>query len=179
MLKKFLVGLGAVVVVLFAAFQYMTYSTKKASPEVNSTYNVAGTQIDVFYCSPRKKGRDIFPDLVPFGEVWRTGANEATTFTHSADVDIEGETLKAGSYSVWTIPGENEWEIIFNSEIPGWGVSWGAKAARNPETDVLSVRVPAMVNNENIQEEFLIEIKNQALRISWDDMLVEASISTP
>ena len=179
MLKKILLGLGVVIVLLVVGFQIMKYNTKKASPEVLSTYSIDNNQINIFYCSPRKKGRDVFPEVVPFGEVWRTGANEASTFTNSKDILVEGEHLKAGTYSLWTIPGQEEWEIIFNSEVPGWGVGMGAKAARKAEADVLSVRVPTNVNPNQIQEELVIKVENKALIMAWDDMIVKARLSNP
>ena len=85
-----------------------------------------------FIAGRTKKGREIFGGLVPYNEVWRTGANEATTLTVNKDIKFGDQRLPAGTYSLWTIPQQTQWTVILNSEIPGWGVSWGAKAARNP-----------------------------------------------
>ena len=87
------------------------------------TYTQGDLQLDVFYCSPSKKGRKIFGELVPYGEVWRTGANEATTFTTNKDLIIDGKKLVTGNlYSIWTIPEEDSWTIIFNNKMYNWGV---------------------------------------------------------
>ncbi len=76
---------------------------KRASPEDMVEYVNEDLRIDVFYCQPSKRGREIFGELVPFGEVWRTGANEATTFETSIDLTIGGKVLPAGKYTLWTI----------------------------------------------------------------------------
>ena len=91
--------------------------TKKHSPEVTEIYEKDGLNIEIFYSSPAKKDREIFGALVPYNEVWRTGANEATTFTTNKDLLIDGQTLPAGEYTLWTIPGEKSWQIIFNSKM--------------------------------------------------------------
>ena len=70
------------------------------------------------------KGREIFGGLVSYGEIWRTGANEATTFAVSSDVMIEGEPLSAGTYSFYTIPGEDQWTLIFNNVAEQWGTNY-------------------------------------------------------
>ncbi|MEM7186811.1 MAG: DUF2911 domain-containing protein, partial [Bacteroidota bacterium] len=116
---------------VFVARPILIKNTKKHSPEVTQTYTIDDLEVDVFYSSPSKKGRVIFGDLVPYGEVWRTGANEATTFSTNKAVIIDGQELPAGDYTLWTIPGEEEWEIIFNSKMYPWGVRWqDSKAMR-------------------------------------------------
>jgi hypothetical protein len=73
------------------------------------------------------KGRKIWGDLVPFNKVWRAGANEATQIQTDKDIIIEGKKLPAGKYSIYTIPGEKKWQIIFNSETGQWGVEWSGE----------------------------------------------------
>ena len=151
--------------------------TKKHSPEVTEIYEKDGLNIEVFYSSPAKKDREIFGALVPYNEVWRTGANEATTFTTNKDLLIEGQTLPAGEYTLWTIPGEKSWQIIFNSKMYGWGVSWqDSKASREEEHDV--VVATAMVSKSITSEEnFGINLlesndKNPGLLFAWDQVVV-------
>ena len=167
MLKKILIGLAVVAVLLFVGFQIMSSQTKKASPEVKQTYSVGAAKVDLFYCSPSKKGRDIFGGLLKYGEVWRTGANEPTTFETDKNLVIDGKKLPAGKYSLWTIPQQDSWTVIFNKEIPDWGVTWGSKAARNDKEDVLQVKA-SVEKLAASQEKLSIDAQNNALNISWD-----------
>lgn len=95
--------------------------SKRPSPPAKVTANVGGTTVTIDYSRPSMKGRKIFGTLEPYGKVWRTGANEATTFEVSKAVKIEGQTLPAGKYGLFSIPGENEWTIIFNKTPDQWG----------------------------------------------------------
>jgi hypothetical protein len=113
--------------------------SKRPSPPAVVKTTVRGTDVTIDYSRPSLKGRAVFGEkspLAPVGEVWRTGANEATTFTVSKDVKIEGQTLAAGTYGLFTIPGATEWTIIFNKTAKQWG-SYEYKAA----DDVLRVKV--------------------------------------
>ncbi len=85
------------------------------SPQAEITQEVGLTQVKLSYARPSAKGRKVFGDLVPFGEVWRTGANASTKLTFTEDVKIEGNPLKAGTYALYTIPGEKEWTIIIHT----------------------------------------------------------------
>lgn len=151
--------------------------TKKHSPEVTELYNINDQEIEVWYSSPSKKGRTIFGELIPYDEVWRTGANEATTFTTDKDLLIDGQTLAAGKYTLWTIPGEETWQIIFNSKMYGWGVRWqDSKAMREEAYDVVvaTARVSKSITTE---ENFSIQIlegpgNNPVLLIAWDQVVV-------
>lgn len=175
MLKKILIGLAILAVILFVAFQVMTSQTKKASPEVKQSYSVGTAKVDLFYCSPSKKGREIFGGLVKYGEVWRTGANEATTFETDKNLIIDGKKLPAGKYSLWTIPQKDSWTVVFNNEVPDWGVSWGNEATRNAQKDALQTIVK--VETSSIpQEKLSINANNNALTISWDTAKVSVPI---
>ncbi|MCU0382806.1 MAG: DUF2911 domain-containing protein, partial [Cyclobacteriaceae bacterium] len=109
---------------------------KPASPKETVKGKVGDVNVEVVYSKPSAKGRKVMGDLVPFGEVWRTGANEATTISFDKAVTIEGQKLAAGQYSLFTIPGENEWTIIFNSDPKQWGAYKYKK-----EKDVLRVTI--------------------------------------
>jgi Protein of unknown function (DUF2911) len=175
MLKKILIGLAVLAVILFVAYQILQSQTKKASPEVKQTYSVGAAKVDLFYCSPSKKGRDIFGGLLKFGEVWRTGANEPTTFETDKNLTIGGKNLPAGKYSLWTIPQKDSWTVILNKEVPGWGDSMDGKAARNDKTDVLQVVVP-VEKLTAAQEKLSIDANNNALTITWDMTKVSVPI---
>ena len=167
MLKKILIGLAVLAVILFVAFQVLKSKTKSSSPEVKQTYSVGASKVDLFYCSPSKKGREIFGGLLPYGEVWRTGANEPTTFETDKNLVIDGKKLPAGKYSLWTIPQQDSWTVIFNKEIPIWGDNTDGKAARNDKMDVLQVVIP-VEKLTTPQEKLSIDANNNALTISWD-----------
>ena len=102
---------------------------KRPSPPAKAECKFAdGKSIHVAYSSPQAKGRKIFGGLVPFGEPWRTGANEATTFVNDADVTVGGKTIPAGSYTIFTIPNKEKWTLIISKKTGEWGTAYpGAK----------------------------------------------------
>ena len=142
MVKKIFIGLAILVAILFLVFQILKSRTKSSSPEVKQTYSVGVAKVNLFYCQPSKKGREIFGGLIKYGEVWRTGANEPTTFETDKNLVIDGKKLPAGKYSLWTIPQSDNWTVIFNKEIPYWGDNTDGKAARNAKEDLIQVVVP-------------------------------------
>jgi hypothetical protein len=169
-----------IIVVLLAAayggFRYMKQETKKASPEATVKYERSGLELTVNYCRPYKKGRDIFGGLIPFEEVWRTGANEPTTFTTNQTLSFGDEFLEAGTYSLWTIPYKTQWTIILNSEVPGWGVGFDGEPSRDPDYDVLKINVPTQELDE-VVEQFTIEfVYHVNLSMSWDQTKVTIPI---
>jgi hypothetical protein len=93
----------------------------RVSPNATVSQTVGVTTVEITYGRPSVQGRDIFGGLVPFGEVWRTGANEATTLSVSTPVRIQGERLAAGTYGLFSIPGPDAWTLIFNAEANQWG----------------------------------------------------------
>lgn len=176
-LKWSLGVVAALVVILFIAFKVLQSQTKKHSPETTVEYVQDGVEISVFYNRPSKKGREIFGALVPYGEVWRTGANEATTFETNRDLSIGGRTLAAGKYTLWTIPGPEQWTIIFNKKQYGWGVSMKGVASRDPAADALQVEAPVMPLSESV-EQFTISLEGTpkpVLSFAWD----KTKVATP
>ncbi|MGQ9643890.1 MAG: DUF2911 domain-containing protein [Ignavibacterium sp.] len=93
----------------------------RISPKAEVMQVVGFTEVRIIYGRPGVKGREIWGGLVPYNQVWRAGANEATKFIFSSDVYIEGKLLKAGAYSFFAIPGKNEWTLIFNKVADQWG----------------------------------------------------------
>lgn len=171
-MKKIILIILLIAALLFGGMQLMVYNTKKHSPEKTEFFSQNDTEIEIVYSSPFKKDRKIIGALVPYGKVWRTGANEATTFKTNKDITIQNQILKAGEYTLWTIPGENEWEIIFNSKEYGWGVNWSEEAQREAEFDVVNVKVPVQQMTET-QESFEIKIdENTNLCLSWENTKV-------
>jgi hypothetical protein len=183
-MKKFLIFsiIGVVViVVLVAVVGYVNKSKTKAfSPEGEVVFKKGDLAIKVFYNRPYKKGREIFGALVPYGKVWRTGANEATIFETNKNLTIEGKNLKAGKYSLWTVPGQETWKIIFNSEYGQWGINAKGEANRDPSRDVLSIEVHALTQEQEF-EQFTISFEKSGeeaeMVLIWDKTLVAVPFS--
>ena len=138
----------------------------RPSPMYIATVKYENTYVKVTYCRPHMKGREIFGELVPFGEVWRTGANEATEITFTSDVKISGKRVPAGTYTLFSIPDEDEWTVILNSDLGQWG-----SYRYNQNHDV--IRFKARVTSlEKVYEPFTIEFElngdNADLAMMWD-----------
>ncbi len=119
--------------------------TPQPSPSAEVEQMVGLTEVEVEYNRPSMRGRTIFGDLVPYDKLWRTGANKNTVVTFSDDVVVEGKTLEAGSYAIFTRPGEAVWEVIFYSDTENWGVpqEWDAsKVAATVKTEVFPIEMP-------------------------------------
>ncbi len=174
--------IALILLFVFVGVPYLKKQTKKISPETVATYVQDGLDMQVKYSSPFKKGRIIFGELVPYDEVWRTGANEPTTFTTATNINILGNQLTPGTYALWTIPGREKWTVIFNSEVPDWGVtliSGGSKTTHNPETDVFQIQVP-VENLDQVVESFTIDFQDSAglfLTLTWDKTKISIPIN--
>ena len=121
----------------------------------------------ITYSRPQKLGREVFGELVPYGQVWRTGANEATEITVTKNVQINGSLLKAGTYSIFTIPNKEKWTIIINSEV-GLRGSYNY----NPKFDEMRFDIPVQATNGEVFELFTIQFdqRNELadLIMMWD-----------
>lgn len=139
--------------------------SKRPSPPAVVKTTVRGTDVTIDYSRPSLKGREVFGEkspLAPNGEVWRTGANEATTFMVSKDVKIEGQALPAGTYSLFTIPGTNEWTVIFNKTAKQWG-AYDYKAA----DDVLRVKVKPKMVATPVEQFTITADKSGKVTMAW------------
>lgn len=185
--KRLLIGiLVLAALIYFVAIPYLQSETKKFSPSRTATLELGGSELKVAYSSPAKKDRVIFGELVPYGQVWRTGANEPTTFSTSKDIEIIGKTLPSGTYSLWTIPNKDRWKVIFNTQIPDWGVTRvnGNQTTRESRYDFLTVEVPVRVLEEPM-EEFSITFEKEGqyqnvqnyLSLAWDIIKIRLPIS--
>jgi len=162
-----------VLVLTGAMVSEMAFAQK--SPAATASGKIGGASISIAYSSPSVKGRKIWGDLVPYGKAWRAGANEATTFQTDKDITVEGKPLKAGKYSFFAVPGEKEWELIFNSEIPGWGIKRTGEANFDPAKNALTVKVkPAKSASMNEALKYVVTEKGFSLQ--WDNLEVPVSI---
>ena len=139
----------------------------RPSPLEMVTMKYEDTYVKITYCRPSKKGREIFGGLEPYGEVWRTGANEATEITITGDIKIAGEPLGAGTYSIFSIPEEKEWTIIINADLGQWGAF-----RYNTDHDVLRVKAKTEMT-EQVYEPFTIEFEQKGIQktnllLIWD-----------
>jgi hypothetical protein len=99
--------------------------SKRPSPPANAQFTFSdGQKINIDYSRPSAKGRKIYGELVPYGEVWRTGANEATTFVTEKDIDVGGTKVPAGSYTLYSLPSEAGWKLIINKQTGQWGTKY-------------------------------------------------------
>lgn len=137
---------------LAATAQQRKADPNRASPNAEATAKIGSTDVRITYGAPSVKGREIWGGLVPYGQVWRTGANEATTITFSTAVKVEGQPLAAGTYGLFTIPGESEWTIVFNKTANQWG-AFNYDAAQ----DALRVKVKPAAAEHTEQMTFRIE----------------------
>ncbi len=153
-MKKFVLSLVALLcsALMFAQEQQL-------SPKATAK----GNNVEVSYGQPSKRDRVIFGDVVPYNEVWRAGANEATEVTFKKDVDFAGKRIKAGTYSLFAIPGEKEWTIILNSELGIWGTEYEQAKAKN----VAEVKVPVH-KLDNVKEKLTYTVDSGQLSIEWD-----------
>jgi len=148
--------------------------TPRPSPDATVTQFVGVTEVKIDYSSPAVKGRKIWGELVPFGEIWRTGANEATTITFSDAVKVNGSELPAGTYGIHTIPGESEWEFIFSKDTKIDGSSNFDK-----EKEVL--RVKAKPEEHHFMERMTFLFTNvtdnsASVNLLWDKLNVSFNI---
>lgn len=148
----------------------------QASPQARITQTIGLTDVTVAYHTPGVKGREVWGKMVPYGQVWRSGANEATLITFSDSVKVNGKALEAGTYSLFTLPeAENKWTVIFNRDTTLWG-SDGYK----PENDALRVPVtPAAspTHVESLQYSFTdIKTTQATLNLAWEKLVLPMTI---
>ncbi len=153
--------------------------TPQPSPKSTLNQTVGLTEVTIEYSRPSAKGRTIFGDLVPFGQLWRTGANANTTVSFSEDVVINGTTLKKGKYAIYTIPKADMWEVNFYSTTDNWGLpeNWD-------ENDVVVRTNVNPIALGNHVETFTIAINNitndnATLDISWEKTMASIKFEVP
>jgi hypothetical protein len=125
--------------------------SKRPSPPASASCKFAdGKTITVDYSSPRMKGRKIFGELVPYGKVWRAGANEATTFVANTDVTVGGKAVPAGSYTIFTIPNEDKWTLVISKKTGEWGDPYPGETDDFARVDMKISKLPSPVENFTI-----------------------------
>ena len=165
---------------LSSFYGFSQLKTPSASTAAEIEQVVGLTEIEIDYNRPSKKGRDIFGNLVPYGKIWRTGANSGTEISFSTDVIINGQNIKEGTYSIFSIPNKDSWEIILYADTDLWSVprNWD-------ETKIIfQSNFKTNMNNGKSVETFTISFDNITnndfdLVFSWDDTYVIVPINVP
>ncbi len=167
MKKIALFSLLALVIASTTAFSQQDKSQRASPPATATATTDNGLVITMNYSQPSLKGRTIGADIAPYGKVWRTGANEATTFEISKDAKIEGNLLKAWKYSLYSIPGEEEATLIFNKTWNQWGTVY------NEADDALRVKVrPSQADNFTEKMTFSVA-KSGLVTFNWGNGKVD------
>lgn len=148
---------------------------QRQSPKLTATGKIGEANVSIRYGSPSVKGRKIWGDLVPFDKVWRAGANEATVIESDKDLVVEGKKLPAGKYSLYTIPGEKTWQVIFNSQTGQWGIERSGETTRIASTDVLVVNVTP-VKAATLEESLTYVISDKGFVLKWENLQIPVSI---
>lgn len=174
----FLLFLAAIALLGYLHFVENIFSPR-LSPQDTVSFQLNDLKLSVNYNRPSKRDREIFGALIPFGQVWRTGANEATVFKTNKDLIIDGIYLPKGDYTLWTIPNENSWQVFFNNKMYPWGVDETMKAMREPQYDVVDIEA-AVQKIDNIVEQFTIGFDNTTgklyLTMVWDQVKIAVPI---
>jgi hypothetical protein len=139
---------------------------KPLSPQATVEGKVGAANVKIVYSQPSARGRKMLGEKEPYGQVWRTGANEATTIEFDKPVKIEGKDVPAGKYALLTIPGENEWTIILNKESKQWGAY-----KYNEKNDQLRVKVKPS-KSESFVETFNIALEKDEVKMKWENTAV-------
>ncbi len=156
---------------ILATTTHMAFSQEAPkSPRITAE----GKDVKISYGQPSKRDREIFGKLVPYGEVWRTGANEATEITFAKNATFGGKPVKAGTYTLFTIPGKSEWTFILNSTLKQWGAYKYNEIKGN---DVLKVTVPAGTIGSPV-EKLTITLPANKLVVEWDKTKVEVPVKS-
>lgn len=161
---------------LMAGGMLQAQELPQPSPSAKVMQTVGLTEFTVTYSRPSMRDREIFGELVPYGKLWRTGANANSTIEFNTPVTFEGTTVESGKYSLYTIPGENAWQIILNRKTDSWGTG-----DYSEEMDVLRMQVPAQETGQ-MAESFTICFQNVSgsnahLILRWSDVKVAVPFS--
>ncbi|MFY0627307.1 MAG: DUF2911 domain-containing protein [Reichenbachiella sp.] len=145
--------------------QYKEEAGERPSPPNRTSVTMGETKVYITYSQPSVKGRTIWGDLVKYNEIWRTGANEATVFSTTGDVLVNGDTVRAGNYALYTIPSEEKWTVILNTKYDVWGAY-----DYEVEKDILRFDAYPLLLDD-LQEKMTFEIDDLGtVDFSWDNL---------
>ncbi len=166
----------ALLTLVALAFTAVSFAQgNRPSPAASATCDLGGTTVKTDYSSPRTKGRKIFGELVPFGEVWRTGANEATTFVPSGPITVGGKQVPAGNYTIFTVPTADKWTLIINKKTGEWGIPYKYESDELARVDMKVSKLPSPVENFTISYEK--SGSGCTMQIDWESTRASVNIS--
>jgi Protein of unknown function (DUF2911) len=184
-MKKFALLTASLFAIATLASAQMGMGQDKSKPPLSPPASAAckfsdGKTIKVDYSSPRVRGRKIFGEasekaLVPFGEIWRTGANKATTFVSDANLTVGGKAVPAGGYTMFTIPKADKWTLIINKKTAEWGIPYKYEADELARVDMQVSKTPAPVENFTIA--FDEAGSKCTLRVEWENTRASVEIT--
>jgi hypothetical protein len=149
--------------------------SKRPSPPATATLDLgSGKSVTIDYSSPRLKGRKLGTDLAPYGQVWRTGANEATTFVTTADISVGGTPVPAGSYTIFTVPNKDKWVLIISKKTGEWGTQYPGPSNDLARIDMKVSALPSPVENFTIS--FDKTANGGTLNMDWETTRASVSI---
>jgi hypothetical protein len=169
-MRKTLLAVAAVVAVMVVAMVVFAQQdkSKRASPPANAKCQFAdGRTINVDYSSPRVNGRKIYGGLVPYGQEWRTGANEATTFDTTTAVEIAGTTIPAGHYTLFTLPAQGTWKLIISKKTGEWGIPYPGAQNDLARLDMKTQALPSNVENFTVSFQ-KADPKSCVMNLDWE-----------
>ncbi len=167
----------SIVIGMIFTLTLFTGCQRRPSPTGSATFDLGGGRtIKTNYSSPRMKGRKIYGALVPFGQVWRAGANEATTFVTTSDVVVGGKKVPAGSYTIFTIPGADKWTLIINKKTGEWGIPYKYENDELARVDMKVSKLPAPLENFTIAYDK--SGSGCTLRMDWETTRASVDITT-
>ncbi len=173
-----LVMVGALTALFLTAFVAAAQQdkSKRPSPSAQATWDLGGGKsVTIDYSSPRAKGRKIYGGLVPFDQIWRTGANEATTLRTPVDLNVGAATIPAGTYTLFTIPNKDKWTLIISKKTGEWGTNYPGQADDLARVDMKVSALHSPVENFTISFE---KVGNGAnLNIDWESTRASVAVS--
>jgi hypothetical protein len=165
-----------IAIFVFTVLTLTLFASAQASPPASASCDLGmGKTIKTDYSSPRMKGRKIYGGLVPFGEVWRTGANSATTFVTSADVTVDGKTVPAGSYTLFTVPTADKWTLIINKKTGEWGIPYKYESDELARVGMKVSALPSPLENFTIS--YAKSGSGCTLQVDWETTRASVDIS--
>jgi hypothetical protein len=174
--KRVLLSFGVILLTTFGALaQGQPDKASRPSPPSSTSGTINGATVSISYGSPSVKGRKVWGELVPYGKAWRAGANEATIFETSKAINVAGKELPAGKYSLFAVPGETEWQFIFNSQTGQWGIKRGGDANRDPANDVLTVTAKP-TKSALMNEKLAYEVTPRGFVLRWENLEVPVAL---
>ena len=168
---------AALIMIAFSAVSLAQQDkSKRPSPPAQAQCKFSdGKTITVDYSSPRAKGRKIFGELVPYGQVWRTGANDATTFVTTATLSAESKDIPAGSYTIFTLPEQNKWTLVVNKHTGEWGIPYKYESEELARISMSVSKTSGPVENFTIS--FDQGGSTCTMKLSWEETQASVQFS--